>query len=302
MQKSALAAPAELDLRAVVILTVCCGIWGVGLVMVKLSNAGISPLLNAGLRSVVAGLILFAWCRWRGIKLFERDATLGAGLFSGFLFALEFVYLYLGLQLSPASRGTIFLHCAPFVAAYGEHIFVPGHRLTRTKVMGLVAAFFGLLIAFSDSLFSGSGGSIKGDLYCLLGGAFWGGTTVIIRASALRSAAAEKTLLYQLAVSAVVLLAASPLIGEVGIISLTPTVLGAFAYTVVLVVIVGYSTWFWMMRTYSAASLHAFTFLTPIFGTFAGFVMLGEPITAATLAGLALVAPGIYLVNRPQRA
>jgi drug/metabolite transporter (DMT)-like permease len=299
MQKPAPPAPATLDLRAAAILTVCCGIWGVGLVMVKIANTGISPLLNAGLRSVFAGTILFAWCRWRGISLFARDATLAAGMFCGVLFAFEFIYLYVGLQLSPASRGTILLHCAPFVAAYGEHLFVPGHRLTRLKVAGLVAAFVGLVIAFSEGLAASGGASLKGDLYCLLGGVFWGATTVVVRATALKAAPAEKTLLYQLAVSAVVLLVASPLIGEAGVIALTPKVLGAFAYTVLLVVVIGYTTWFWMMRTYSAASLHAFTFLSPIFGVIAAHLILGEPITPAVLAGLTLVALGIYLVNRP---
>jgi drug/metabolite transporter (DMT)-like permease len=54
------------------------------------------------------------------------------------------------------------------------------------------------------------------------------------------------------------------------------------------------------MRRYSAASLHAFTFLTPIFGTLAGVLVLGERIGVATIAGLGLVVAGIWLVNRPR--
>jgi drug/metabolite transporter (DMT)-like permease len=57
-----------------------------------------------------------------------------------------------------------------------------------------------------------------------------------------------------------------------------------------------------MIRTYSAASLHAFTFLTPIFGAIAGHLILAETLGPWTLAGLGLVAAGIYLVNRPGRA
>ena len=81
-----------------------------------------------------------------------------------------------------------------------------------------------------------------------------------------------------------------------------PVVAGAFAYTVLAVVVIGYTTWFWLMRTYSASSLHAFTFLSPIFGVIAGSVLLGEALTAPLLIGLALVAAGIYLVNRPAKA
>ena len=122
---------------------------------------------------------------------------------------------------------------------------------------------------------------------------------MIVRATTLRAAPAEKTLLYQLAASVPVLFLAAWLFGESGVTDLRPDVLGAFAYTVIGTVVIGYTTWFWLMRTYSAASLHAFTFLTPIFGVLAGHFVLGEAIAGATLVGLALVAVGIWLVNRP---
>jgi drug/metabolite transporter (DMT)-like permease len=291
---------ADIDARAATILVVCCAIWGLGLVMVKLANAGISPLCNSGLRSVFGGLILFGWTRLRGIPLFTADRTLWAGISCGVLFALEFLTLYAGLTMTQVARATIFLHCAPFVAAVGEHYFVPGHRLTRIKAGGLLAAFAGMIVALGLGGQALTRETILGDLLCLAGGIFWGMTTVVVRGTQLRFAAAEKTMLYQLATSAVVLLAASWAFGEAGITKLTPAVIGGFAYTVIFTVVLGYTTWFWLMRTYSAASLHAFTFLTPIFGVLFGHLLLGEAVGPAILAGLALVTVGIWLVNRPE--
>lgn len=289
--------PSELDARAATVLLGCCLIWGVGLVMVKLANAGISPVLSAALRSAVAGVVLLLWAWFRGIALFSRDGTLSAGIVCAIFFALEFIALYLGLAETPAARGTIFLHSAPFVAAIGEHFFVPGHRLSGTRVAGLLAAFAGMVVALAEG---SGGGTLRGDILCFLGGVFWGLTTVVIRASRLRSAPAEKTLLYQLAASAPIMFGWSLAVGEAGITKFSPQVALAFLYTVLLVVVVGYTTWFWLMRTYSAASLHSFTFLTPIFGVIAGHVLLGERLGFGALAGLALVAAGIYLVNKPQ--
>ncbi len=291
----------SLDARAAAVLTLCCVIWGVGLVMVKVANAGISPLMNAGLRSVFASLGLLALVALRGVPLLERDRTLWPGLFCGFIFSIEFLALYLGLTETTAARGVLFLHAAPFIAAAGEHVFVPGHRLSGVRVLGLIAAFAGLGLALSDNLGASGASTLTGDLLCLLGGIIWGIVSVIMKASALRTAPPEKSLLYQLGVSALLLPAASLMAGEPGIVALTPTVIGAFAYTVLLTVVFGYTIWFWMMRTYSAASLHAFTFLTPIFGAVAGHLILGEQLGTATLAGLVLVASGIYLVNRPAR-
>ncbi|MFZ4808089.1 MAG: DMT family transporter [Hyphomicrobiaceae bacterium] len=291
----------DLDARAALLLTTCCLIWGIGIVMAKIANLGISPVLNAGLRSVVSGLVIWGWAMARGTRLYERDGTLVAGVVCGSVFAAEFLVLYAGLALTSAARGTVFLHAAPFVAAIGEHLLVPGHRLTPVRMLGLLAAFVGLAVAFGEGLVGAAATSVTGDLLCLAGGILWGVTTIVIKATSLRRAPAEKILLYQLAVSAVALPLASLAMAEPGVTDMSPHVVAAFLYTALAVVSFGYLAWFWMMRTYSAASLHAFTFLTPIFGVIAGHLILGERLSVGLIAGLALVAGGIWLVNKPTK-
>jgi drug/metabolite transporter (DMT)-like permease len=121
---------------------------------------------------------------------------------------------------------------------------------------------------------------------------------VLIRASPLRFVSAEKTLIYQLAVSAVALIGASRLAGEPGIVDASPRVLIAFGYTVVVVATISYLAWFWLVRTYPPTRLAAFTFLSPVFGVLAGLAVLGEEPTLSLGAALALIAGGIWLVNR----
>jgi drug/metabolite transporter (DMT)-like permease len=294
--------PRPLDFNAAAVLTLCCLIWGVGTVMVKVANSGLSPITNAALRSIMAAVVLLLWARWRGIAMFGRDGTLWAGIAAGLVFSLEFIAMYKGLALTTASRGTVFIHCAPFIAAAGEHFLVPGHRLTGARLLGLVAAFAGLLLALAEPLATGGeSGTLTGDLLCLAGGAFWGLLTVLAKTTRFGRCSPEKAVLYQLAVSAVVLSAAAPVLETVRIVWTAP-VIGAFLYTVFLTVAFGYTVWFWLISRYSAASLHAFTFLTPIFGVVGGVLILGERAGAFTLVGLALVALGIYLVNRPESA
>ena len=102
----------RLDARAVLVVTACCASWGVNQVAIKIANAGISPILQAGLRSLFAGVLVFAWSAARGVRLFERDGTLWAGLFAGVLFGAEFLILYVGLSLTTASRAVVLLYLA----------------------------------------------------------------------------------------------------------------------------------------------------------------------------------------------
>jgi drug/metabolite transporter (DMT)-like permease len=288
-----------LDSAAALILLLVCAAWGLNQVAVKVTNAGISPVLQVGLRSVGSAILVLIWSRARGVPLAARDGTLGYGLAAGLLFTVEFVLIYVGLTLTTASRGVIFLYTAPFVVAVGAHLFVPGDRLTRLKLVGLLAAFGGLVIAFAEGLRLPSHRALLGDLLCLAAAVLWGATTVLIKASPLVRVRAEKTLLYQLGVSALTLPVASLLLGEPGVFRPTPLVLSALAYQTVVVAFASYVTWFWLITRYPASSLAAFSFLTPVFGVMFGGLLLGEPITPALAASVALLAAGIYLVNRP---
>jgi drug/metabolite transporter (DMT)-like permease len=291
----------RLDVRAVLILIACCACWGVNQVAIKITNEGISPILQVGARSLLSGVLVFMWSAVRGIKLFERDGTLWPGIICGGLFGLEFVIIYIGLGFTTASRGIVFLYLAPFVVAFGAHWLIPGDRLTVTKLLGLSAAMFGLIVAMSEGLSAPGRPTLTGDVLCLLAAVLWGATTVLIRVTALKSAAPEKTLLYQLAVSGIMLPPVSYLAGEPGIVDLSPQVLLAFAYTFIVVAFVSYIAWFWLVRSYPPTRVGAFTFLSPVFGVLAGNLMLGEAFTPSLAAALVLVAFGIYLVNRPQR-
>jgi drug/metabolite transporter (DMT)-like permease len=292
----------HLDPAASLLLIALCASWGLTQVAIKVANAGISPVLQAGLRSVIAAALVWLWSALRGVRLFERDGTLWPGLAAAALFAAEFVFVYWGLAFTTAARGVLFLYTAPFFVALGAHVFIPGERLHGTKIVGLLAAFAGVAIAFADTLRLPSSRDLIGDAMITIGAILWAATTVVIKASRLAAAAPAKVLLYQLAGSAVMLLALSPLMGEAGITDPTLPVLLSLAYQGVVVAFVSYLTWFWLITRYPASTLHAFSFLTPLFGMIAGALLLHEAVTRGLALAMVLVAAGIYLVNRPRRA
>ncbi|GGC46265.1 hypothetical protein GCM10011504_25870 [Siccirubricoccus deserti] len=196
----------------------------------------------------------------------------------------------------------VFLYGAPFFVALGAHWLIPEDRLTRAKAGGLLVAFTGLLLAFAEGLQAPAGpDALAGDALCLFGGAMWGATTVLVKASRLRRAPPQSMLLYQLGVSAPLLLLASPLLGEAWRIEPTPLVLGAFLYQALGIAGISYAAWFWLVSRHSASRLAAFSVLTPIFGVLAGAVIMGDALGPLFGVAVLLVAAGLWLVNRPAR-
>jgi len=292
---------ATVNAAAAALLVALCACWGLQQVAIKLAGAGITPVLQAGLRSAGALALLCVWSMWRGVPLWRRDDALGPGLVVGLLFAAEFLLLYLGLARTSASRAVLFLYAAPFFVALGAHLFVPGERLRALQVVGLACAFVGLAVAFADGLRLPTAREVVGDVMVLGAAAAWGATTIVVKASRLAAISPNKVLFYQLAVSAPILLALSAGLGEAGVTSAEPVVLAALGYQVVAVAFASYLAWFWLVSRHPAARLAAFTFLTPLFGVAAGAAVLGEPVTPGLVAALLLVCAGIYLVNRPAR-
>ncbi|MGE3348736.1 MAG: DMT family transporter [Ramlibacter sp.] len=289
----------HLDSLAISLLVACCLFWGFQQILIKTTVGEVPPLWQASLRMAGATALLWGWCVARGVKLFERDGSLPAGLLAGALFAGEFCCIYLGLMSTTASRLTVFLYTSPFVVALLLPRFVPSETMRPVQWVGLAIAFAAVAVAFSEGFLHGSTRSqLHGDALALAAGTLWGLTTLVIRASSMSRISAEKTLFYQVSVTALVAPLLSLAIGEPwGLAYSTQawvsiglqTGVGAFA---------SYLTWMWLLRHYPATQMSSFTFLTPLFALVLGVVLLGEPLTLQLVLALAGVAVGIVLVNR----
>ena len=256
---------------AVALMLMLCFSWGFNQIAVKLALPDIPPMLQAMIRSAGALPVLLLIARLRGVKIFAADGTLGAGLFAGLLFGLEFVLIFRGLLLTSASRAVVFLYTAPFFVALA--IGVPQPNVDANVLLG--------------------------DLMIVAGGAFWAATTLLVKATPLLRAPPEKALGYQVALSIPILGFAAWISGETITRVPGPLALSLMAYQAFWVVGLTFLLWFTLVKTYSASKLSAFTFITPLFGVVASYFIMHDTLTLAFGAAALLVIAGLYLVNRP---
>jgi len=283
---------------AIALVVMLCLSWGFNQVAVKLALPDIPPLLQGTIRSVLALPALLLIARLRGVKLFERDGTLAAGLFAGLLFGFEFVLVYAGLRLTTATRAVVFLYIAPFFIALGSYQFL-GERLSASQWGGLALSFVGVAVAFGVPQPDVDANVLIGDLMIVGGGALWAANTIVAKATRLRFIAPEKTLGYQVALSIPILALAAWLSGETLTHLPGPLALSLLIYQAIWVVGLTFTIWFGLVRTYSASKLSAFTFITPLFGVVASYFIMHDVLTLAFGVAAVLVIAGLFLVNRP---
>jgi drug/metabolite transporter (DMT)-like permease len=283
---------------AVALMLMLCLSWGFNQIAVKLALPDIPPFLQATIRSAGALPVLLIIGSLRGVKFFERDGTLGAGLLAGVLFGAEFVLIFRGLLLTSASRAVVFLYTAPFFVALGS-FQVLGERLSGLQWGGLALSFLGVALAIGVPQADVDANVLLGDLMIVGGGAMWAATTLVAKGTRLRFVAPEKALGYQVTLSIPILGAAAWLSGETLTRVPGPLALSLMAYQAIWVVGTTFTIWFALVKTYSASKLSAFTFITPLFGVVASYFIMRDTLTPVFGAAALLVIAGLFLVNRP---
>lgn len=267
-------------------------------VVVKVTGEGFNPVFQAGLRSALGLVVLLVWMRAFAIPLAMSRRAVFWGVVSGLLFAYEFILLFVALDLTSVSRVSILFYTMPVWFGVAAHFLLPGERLTRRRVAGMALAVGGIVVALIDR--GGGDASLTGDL-CALAAAFgWAAINVLVRITPLSDVPPQNQLLYQLVVSAVVMLGVSPLFGD---LVRNPTWLhiSGLLFQSICVVSLGFMLWFWLLKQYQASGVAAFSFLAPVLAVFLGWALLDEQLNSQIWAALGLVALGIYLINRQRK-
>ena len=274
---------------------------GLNQVLIKIVNAGFAPTFQAGLRSACAFLPVLLYALLARRRLSISDGSLGPGIVCGLFFSVEFLLMFVGLEYTAVSRASVLFYTMPVWVALGAHFLIPGDRLTVRRSVGLALAVGGVALAILEEPPAFTPDALIGDLMCLGGAICWAGIALTVRTTRLSRSEPEMQLLYQLAVSSIVLIAAAPLFGDL-VREPTGAILGIFAFQVIAVVAFGMLLFFWALRRYPASDMASFAFLSPLFGVLAAWLILGEPISPGILGALALVGAGIVLVNWKPRA
>ncbi|QUJ69408.1 DMT family transporter (plasmid) [Photobacterium sp. GJ3] len=288
------------DAAAVGMMIVFCFVMGLQQIFLKATGDDIAPILQIGIRSGIAACLVCVYLVLRRKRLSFADGNWKPGLLVGLLFAVEYLFLGEALRYTSASHAVVFLYTSPLFSALMLHFLIDSERLSVAQWTGILLAFGGIAITFllhdGTSPVNTQPNQLWGDFLALLGGLAWGATVVLIRSTRLARVPSEQTLLYQLTMACLVLVATAFLTGQTTI-NPTPLAITSVAFQTLVISFAGLLVWFWMLNTYIASRLGVLSFMTPLYGVVLGAWLLDEAIEPGFVYGASMVITGIVLVS-----
>ncbi|MDP6778474.1 MAG: DMT family transporter, partial [Candidatus Latescibacteria bacterium] len=157
----------RLTLKATALALLTSTLWGGNSVAIKIALAGIPPLALAGARFLLGGLVVTGWSLALGIPLRLSGPERRWLLLLVLLFLVQIYLLNTGTHYTSAGRSTVFISTYPFFTSLFAHLSIPGDRLSRLKIVGMVVSFTGVVLIFAETLALGDLQYLAGDLMVL---------------------------------------------------------------------------------------------------------------------------------------
>jgi drug/metabolite transporter (DMT)-like permease len=287
-----------MPLGAVAIALFICALFGGNQVASKIALQQFPPMLCAALAFTLAStsLWIYAWFKDSEWQIPDR-LIWRLHIISAILFVLFNAIALIGLQFTLASRSSIFIAMHPFFVVIFNYLTPSRERIGWCKWLGLGLTLVGVFVVFGDRLIPSSGASWIGDSLIILASALLGLIILHIR-HVTRYVSPIQATLWQMGLSV-------PIFWLAALIFESPLTFLPFseswwgiAYMGLAVNAIAFVVRAELFRRYSANTISAFLFISPITGLWLSYWFLGEYLTWTVALGGAMVALGVFLVYR----
>ena len=285
------------DFLAASFLIIFSILLGLNQVMVKLVNEGMHPVFQVALRSTFAIFPILIYCYILKKKIIINNGSLIPGIIAGILFAIEFIFLFTALDYSTVTRVSLIFYTMPVWLTLAAHFLIENDKLNLNKILGLIIALVGLVLAVYEPTTGYDTSQFYGDTYSLLASLCWATKAIMLKTTRLSKSTPETQLLHQLVVSGIILLPLSMQLNDY-VRNINLDLILIFSFQVIVIMCMGFIGWLWIMSKYSASSTSSFAFLTPIFGVLFGWLIMDDPINEQIYLSLFFTCLGIYLINK----
>jgi drug/metabolite transporter (DMT)-like permease len=275
-------------------------VWGSTFLAIRVGVREVPPFLLAGMRFVVAGVVLYVWMRVKGTPSPTRREWGGATLLAVLIFVVDYGLLFWAERRVPSGIAAVMMATIPVFMALSEILIMKTQRLTPRLALALLTGVAGVAVLVSRSVsFGGAPVDSVGALALIIAAISWSIASSLTRKLPLPSAKAMSSGAQMLAGGVLLTLTAAAL-GEFRgfqFQAVSAKAWFALAYLIVAGSIVGFTAYVWLVHHESPTKVGTYAYVNPVVAVLVGYFLGGEALGARTIAGTALVLVSVIVIT-----
>lgn len=292
---------AALKGKALIAYLVVCVFWGSTYLAIKVGVTHLPPFLFAGLRFLVAGLLLLVIARALGDPLPRRSdwgtlTIVGVLLLAGGNAFVVWSEQYIGSGIASIFVVTVAMWTALFDA------LIPGGQsvLTWRIVAGLLLGFLGTVLLVGATPAEILAADKRGPIALTLASASWAVGTVYAKRHPTQASPYMGAAI-QMIVGGSLVAMVGTVVGEWPAWHLNATGIGAIAYLVIFGSILGYSAYSYALRHAPATIVGTYAYVNPVIAVLLGWLLLHESVSGRTFIAMGMILAAVVWIQFSHR-
>src|SRR3984885_318790 len=286
-------------------------VWGSTFLAIRVGVREVPPFLLAGMRFLVAGIVLYSWMRLRGTPSPTRREWSAASLLAILIFVLDYGLLFWAERRVPSGIAAVMMATIPVFMAIGEIVFLRTQRLTLRLSLALLVGMAGVA-ALVGFLPTGHATSLReapvntaGACALIVAAISWSAAASLSRKMPLPAAKAMSSGA-QMFAGGVLLMVTAALLGEFRgfhVQAVSPEAWLALAYLIVAGSIIAFTAYVWLIHHESPTKVGTYAYVNPVVAVLVGYFFGGEAIGLRTIVGTVLILVSVVVITTiPKRA
>ena len=275
-------------------------VWGSTFLAIRVGVREVPPFLLAGMRFLVAGVILYGWMRARGTPSPTVREWNAAAFLAVLIFVFDYGLLFWAERRVPSGIAAVMMATIPVFMALSEILFLRTQRLTLRLGFALLVGIAGVAVLVGHTVSLGEAPvDTAGACALIVASISWSVAASLTRKLPLPAAKAMSSGAQMLA-GGVLLMFAAALLGEFRGFHVEAVSRGAWlalAYLIVAGSIVAFTAYVWLIHHESPTKVGTYAYVNPVVAVLVGYFFGGEAIGPRTIAGTALVLVSVAVIT-----
>ena len=287
----------KLTLKIIIAYAALCFIWGSTWLAIRYGLEALTPFFSAGIRFILASILIFALMRVKGITLQTDKIAIRLYLLMGFFsFVIPFGLVYWAQQFVPSGMAAVLFAVYPFWVVIFSYLRMKEESIGFYKIFGTILGFGGILVIFSDSF--------KGDLSDYLIGMFavvlsgtmqaWIAVSIKKFGNHLNSLSMNFVPMVIAGISMTVI---AILAEDLSTLKINEHAVLSILYLAVFGSVVTFTSFYWLLKHINVVILSLLAFITPVVALILGYFIYDEILSTRHFIGVALVLTGVIWAN-----